>query len=960
MTRSFDPSSIFSLLPSYWRDFYKDRAKLVRFWEALTRLMDDEYARIEQMNDSGSLISCPSLLYHTYLYRKLDAWMSYGVPHAHFRKDFRASTGQTIFYVGDWVDPASTRVYLNGQETDPLVSPYTITLDQDGTQPGTNPSGARVIFDNPVSGGSPVSIVSDKKVFRGDYEVGSGGLSSISFPAEVDPFSVKISIEKVNLTRFLTLSASSFTWKVFPSTTGVTDQRVFRKGEVFEVVDAGTVQRIYVSSESQTVSIPNPVNPATAVVYKMVGLDITSRSIEVDGSLLRSKNQPFPVSSIVRIADVVNSVGRVVETSISEIDFGRDLDEDSLRAYLYGGIIGGGYTADDLSLVFDRSFMEGVVLRVSASLVLPNDHAHHRVVTSGVTQQVSVPTTRPFNLTPTLAEKEEYPVLVFMNGHLLHPDKYSFTSTTTILLTIPVTGGTLFDFYYIDLEDPEQHLHVSDSIRVTTPTSAFHLEDYVSERFEPMVVINGSVVSDPSKIGFSPDGQFLNTFQPVTGGSLVRVHGAHYSLRFYHQIDSDIIRAAYLQNGIDQKSESIPNGWTIQLAWENGFNIEDGLLESDQAIEDAWFVDAYVDERIAFRNFGALIDFDRETSDEYVRVLRALMSGSYAGSHPAVIEDLVCIILGSEYLTERSKITAVRRDGTIEAGDQTYTYDTEVGPNVDADREYRRYKAVSAFAEVDDDWDSFDEIALIAPDFSDDYLFAKTFDIHRPTTYDGPSCTYDYLQDKILDFTTDFFEEEIWPGDLIVVYTDAQPSVPIYGRILKVERHRLQTTIDFGSTGGSYGAGYYGQWAYGRGSFILPLDRYRIWNRNTDRLDLFRHLDEALPEDIPYLKERFKEVLSTFTFLVTLQWAAVKDPTALRDVTRNVDRLKPEEQRAIILARVLDSGFEDALAGDVTDGGLAITEEPNYAFVSSTPEIISIVGQNGQILNPNVGSFLGP
>jgi hypothetical protein len=315
--------------------------------------------------------------------------------------------------------------------------------------------------------------------------------------------------------------------------------------------------------------------------------------------------------------------------------------------------------------------------------------------------------------------------------------------------------------------------------------------------------------------------------------------------------------------------------------------------------------------------------------------------------------------LGSEYLLEKGEVSAVRRDGVIDVEGRTYSYDTEVGPNVEAGVEYRRFKSVTKYATVEDAWEAFDEIALIASDFSDDYLFAKSFDIHRPTVLDGGNCTYDYLQDRILDFTTDFFDEEVWPGDLIQVFTAAQPTVPVYGRIVRVERHKLQVTIDFGTTGGSYGSGYYGQWAYGRGSFILSLDRYRIWNRDTDGLDVFRHLDEALPEDIPYLRDRFREVLSTFTFLVTLRWGAIKDAVALRDATRNIRRLKPKEGRAIVLARALDSGFEDSLEGDLADGGLTIVEEPNYAFVSSTPDIISIVGEDGQI-SPNVGSFLGP
>ena len=83
-------------------------------------------------------------------------------------------------------------------------------------------------------------------------------------------------------------------------------------------------------------------------------------------------------------------------------------------------------------------------------------------------------TTRPFALTALLVERPNFPIQVYMNGVMLYPDNYTFLSTTTIELVAPLIFpiGTEVDFYYVDTEAPQPHLHVREEFRVANPKTS--------------------------------------------------------------------------------------------------------------------------------------------------------------------------------------------------------------------------------------------------------------------------------------------------------------------------------------------------------------------------------------------------------------------------------------------------------------------------------------------------------
>lgn len=963
MARTFDPSLIYDTIQSFWREYYVDRSRLERLWEAMVRVMDDEWAQGEQVNDSSQVATCPTFIYHTYLYRKLEEWHSYGIPHRHFRKDWRATAGQTIFYTGGWPDPATTQVFLNGKETDELLDPYVVTLEQDATQPGINPTGARLIFDNPVALNIAVSLFADREWVHYEFEVPAGGAPAYSFGARVDPASLKITIKKYNLTSQLALTATSFAWATLPSATSAPDTRTFLRGEEFEVVDAGVTQSIALVSDSPTVTIPVPVNPVTAKVYKTFNLEVTKGKVGFHSKGLAASDQVFPPNCILRASDCSGSLGKFVSTPSRIVEFEREFEPETRHAWLLGGEISGRYETTDQAVTFERSFLPGTVLLVEAALWVENDHAEYHETLAAVANQVSVPVTRPFALDPLLVELPDMPVQFFVNGHLQARDTYFFPSTTTIQLNVGIMPvGTKVDIYYVDLEDPVPHRHVREAIRVLSPTGAFELDDYVAGRFSRYVSAGGVEVGDDAQRQFRQDGHYLYFITPLPAGTLVRVRGARRSYRYWHEIDAEFVRAEYLQNGIDQQSSVIPGGWTVQLAWDVGFTITSGIVESDEAIEDAWFVNAYVDERTAYKNFGALIGLDRATSDDYVRVLRALVPGSYMASTAQVLESLSCVILGSDYLVSPGKVDSIEQS-TVRVGSSTYALDLLVPSRISAGQVYGRLHAVSQYVRVLDEWTPFDALPLMVGQYSDDFSFARNLDIHRDAVLDGGISIFDRNVLKLIDNNVDFVDEEVWPGDLVALYPLLAPTIPRFGRVTEVDRHWVKIlpdpgwlTIAWGEQ--AWGGGVTQPSAWGGSVEILDIDHYRIWVRNTDTMDRWRHLDEALPEDIPYLSERLHNLLSPFVFLVEFRWAGIKSAQALTDVIWFLDRAKPADTSYIPYTKVEEGTLLEEVVGTVGDSDPVITEEPNFAIPCSDDSILAIVGINGQI-SPNVGSFIG-
>lgn len=962
---SFDGYGLLDHIPSYWRDYYANKDQVVRFWEAMLGVLDDDWANLEQLNDASTVDKCPTFTYHTYVHRELENWKSYGLPHLHNHVEFISAAGQTDFYLGTWPDPKNAQIFVDGKEIDMVSDPFILTLEEDPTQPSINPSGGRLIFDSPRALNSNIGVFTDRELYYQELEVPAGGLPSVVFPAVIDSTSVRVVLKKVKMygqpgtVNTLALDTTDpletiVSWHKADPT--VTDTRIFYAGERFEIRDGVTMESILIQSDCDSFAI-SPVTPATTVIYKSLDLDITDGQIAMSGYILRASGQSFPVGTRVRVTDEYGSESELTTEVVDAIEFTRSFGISEVFAY--GSKIIDAYTSNDNELTFFRSFNEGIVVLVEAAYYVNNDHAEYHEIIAAPTNKVSVPTTRPFALTAGLIENPFFPVQLFVNGILMHPDKYTFLSTTTIELIAPLVfaTGTDVSIYYVDQEDIVPHKHVEDRFAVKVPANAFELSDIFSDRFTQYVSVDGVLVANTALRWFTPDGLFLNFDYRIPTGGIVKARGARQSFSYYHDIDTELIRAAYLQDGIDQKTSTIPAGWETQLAWGVGFTINDGLLESDAIIENAWFKDAYVDDETGYNNYGKLIGFYRETSDEYMRILRALFAGSYMGSQPQTVENFVNIILGSQYLDKQRTIESI--DGlTVNTVGASYSLDPRVPERVEASKTYERFYAVSDFAQIIDDWESFDLLPIMAEQFSPDYGFAKTLDNHVLKIRDGLACEYNRKTQQIEDSNQDFYDWEVWIGDLIAVYPTSAPLVPIYGRVTSVSRNSLGVVLNLGNTTTAYGQGWFGQYTYGGATIYDQIDSYKIWARETSRIDTYEFLDQARSEEVEYLSTRFTDLLGPFVFLVKMRWVDF-DGQALDDVAAFLNRSKPHDTQYLGYTEVYDdSGLADSLEGDVVDNGPAREIIADFLFVSDSQDYGGRVGEDGQIA-PNVGSFIG-
>jgi hypothetical protein len=778
-------------------------------------------------------------------------------------------------------------------------------------------------------------------------EVPSGGITDILTSRNVDPFSAKVVLKKLNVKRFLTVTATDFRWSAAPSLTS-TDTRIFRKGEIFEIVDGPIYQTVSLDADTNVVGIPIPINPVTVKIYRIFNFDITDGKVWLDTNVIRAESF-FPLSERIRIEDVYGAVGFEVQDLATSLDLGRAV-EDQAGVFLLSGKIIGGYTASTDGVRLARSFMEGAVILVQMTIDEPNDHAEHYEVTTAVTQDIFVAPTRPFNLTALLLEKPGFPIQVFVDGMLQPPDTYTFISTIQVRLTGFMPVGTEVDVHWVDLEDPRPHLHIDDRFLVATPIRVFQLSDALSPDFARYVSIDGVTVGDPADRRFTPTGDFLVFSSVLPVGTLVRVRGAKVSFAFYHDIDPEIVRADYLQDGIEQKSVQIPGGWQTQLAWETDFLITKGLLESNAVVENAWFVNVLIDEQTAYSNFGQLIGFRRDTSAEYVRILRALFSGGFSGCLHDVMEGMICILLGSQYLGYGGEIKSIS-GLAVETERETLALDAEVPSRVSAGETYPKLTALSAFAEIVDTAPA-EFLPQAGEEFSSDYRFAHAFDTREPTIFEGGPGDYYTLEHVLEDLAADFVEENVWPGDLVRLAPIG--FTPVYCRVTSVEQHRLLLTSDLTGAAVAYGEEDYGEWVYGGGILIISNVYYRIWTRDIDRLDEERSLDRAREEDIPYLNYRISDLLDPFVFLVQLRWKSLRSDQALRDVLNYLERTTPAEGSYLVFSRAYEEeGIRDDLSGTLTDTDPSWTQLPDFLFISE-----GFVGINGQVA-PNAGSFVG-
>ena len=80
---NYDPSPLFDLLPSFWRDSFEDRDKLSAIYEAYLRLSDSDFAALFTSDDNKDASTLRPTRFMPLHYQELDNWEILQSKHSH-------------------------------------------------------------------------------------------------------------------------------------------------------------------------------------------------------------------------------------------------------------------------------------------------------------------------------------------------------------------------------------------------------------------------------------------------------------------------------------------------------------------------------------------------------------------------------------------------------------------------------------------------------------------------------------------------------------------------------------------------------------------------------------------------------------------------------------------------------------------------------------------------------------
>lgn len=976
MSVQIDFRPLMRVLGKFW-ETHENLPQIQAFWEGLLRCTDNEWLQLDQIRDSNYLATVPAYFVHQYLYRKIEDWEDAGVFHRHYKTTFRATADQKIFYPGIFMEGESTRVYVEGKELDAQGGDFLVTEEQDDTQPLTNPRGSRVILTMPVPLDSSVQIFAQRELFWLDYTF-TGSKKVFDFARYTNPLSVKVIIDSLDITGDVQIDGTGTVLSYAPSgatSSQTEDSRLFYAGEILRVVDAGVAQRIVVTQDTDRVTIPVPVAPG-ADVFRVINLDVSPGKVSLEPKKVSVEGQRFSPNTSVRVTDLTNVQTYHIKTPTDVVELTQEVNPETARVtYLSGSIYEGvGVTASHIT--FERSFQNGVRLFIKGAFHEDHDHASYHVELEALSDRASVPRTRPWVLDPGIFELPDFPLEVYVNGMLQHPDQYIFLpgeETYTVRFVnggVPnfLPAGTKIDFFYVDEEDNRLHRHVNDRFVAADGQIALQLSDAHSQRYPLRLSIDGVLQNDPDNYSYTPLRDFVQVSPAITDGSIVKAWGEKLDFPYLARVDYDVeekdfveldmpvsrvVGAQYLQNGID------PGGAVIQVSRQTGVDapsegfsvtpdpdsVAGFILRSSILSEDIWFVNALVDEETAWRNFGAVLDIYRESSERYSRVLQALYAAYYKGSQGYTLENFICLIMGSSFLDLAGRLlrivnTGDRRYAVVddEEGEKSYDLSLTVPDRLRTTKDLPRLHALTAYVEdLELNENTFPWLPIVAEDFSEDFSFAKRLDVRSNTVIEGEEAEYNLQTLHLIDETKNFVdgeEGEVWKNDLVtVLWTDGSKS---YGRVQEiVDKTTLRVTLTVPEGVLGWGEGGWGGappgTVHGWGGIYTSatIESYEIAARKTRRLDTFRFLDQLDAEDFSHLFQVLLPIFRPFTILMRFHWEGLQEGF-LDNVKQFLETAKPAFSRYIAFTQVNeDEGVEDEATFEFVEDDAEIEMIPN-------------------------------
>jgi hypothetical protein len=966
----FSADSIFSYIPSVWTTSYVDKRVMEKFYEALVRLSDAEYANILQLDDVKELSSTPVFTYYPVIEQEFDNWQSYQVPHSHYNetRSFPTISSDGLYRARfrDQFLLEQSQLFLDGIAIPTYF--YRTSYDPWVVNGITN-TGTTFVFD-PVavdlilSGNDPNHPAGNThQQWSGLEEVERLSVFSFSFSqplrAEadgattdyaltgpigdsltVDPIDARLFIEAVPVLADLDIVEVPGGFNLTPKALAG-----FGQGSVLQVTLSDDSQfRFETTGERDLFFVPVTDTSLQIVDAALVILfEVGPNSVEFNDArdeMTVTNGRPFYGGALVRVRDAAGVQVFQIDKPTSKIKLNRPTSADTTEVLFLGVDILSARVAES-AVFWGRPLNAGVIFRLVAPILDDHDHASYREVVTTSTNTFQVPIDRPFALSISLEEDPKFPIQVFIDGILQDPSTYIFSDTRTVEFNENQPTGAAIDFFYVDLETPEEHRHITQEVAVANngiqQFTASLDEPAESDRFPFQIFDDGSVQNDPGALEITGS-QFVQFEEALFPGTLVIIHAAIRSRRYNHTID-DRSEVDYGYLGKFKSANILQNALefpTIQLILNEGFSvIESGdsvILESNTLLDTGWFFDCAVDEHFLANAWGAPIDLFRESSEAYRRTLSVLYAALRGPSFKDSILNHGSVLLGSDFVSVPSISRGVIVDP--ETGQEALKAEPIDGDDevlvglipgadrriLDAPTVMPGFFAVNELLEViEGDLSGIPWLAFMAQDVSDDYSYAKRLDVGRPKVLISQAAAYDPINGLLSDYSVSFHEEEVRAGDLvqvrIVSQTSNTPSA-VLTRYTVVEAvvndHTLRILLAFNQVITAYGELGYGEGGFGGALKDPTIQSYKLWTRKTRSIDDGLYLDEALDpafaladgENVAQINQTLGPVFGNFAFGVRLDWDANPGKDALEDLKLFINTIKPSETYAFVYSEV--------------------------------------------------------
>ena len=995
---NYDPSPLFDLLPSFWRDSFEDRDKLSAIYEAYLRLADADYAAIFTADDNKDTSTLRPTRYMPLQYQEMDDWEILQAKHSHcyFQTDWPIPIrGKYTVYLPDKALGRTNLIFADKVYLPPFL--YSTRqdwwVDSDQVVRGTviDFDEARVLRYFTETYGDPnlcytnsattgfVSFL-NLRVFGFDPRQiltvdADSATREYTFGSDYDLTAGNIQLEFADVSRQIRIQRrDGGDYTLYIPTSLASNSRGLLE------LDDGTFQQI---NFAPTVQVSLGVRTIAKVLLH-VDFDLES-DLTLSGKQVTLGKGAFNAGTEVIVRAAGQTSTTLLPKAAQRITTDCGTLTDSAQVLYFGTNLAGfrkeaatpeidQYGASvirDQRIVFDRPLNKGV----SFTVTVPKKEEHTHVydtftlddhIDPGEYWEESSPTFNgQFKLS---APAREASMIVYANGRMLLPDQFSYDASRQYLLTIDLVPETASVYYEAPRTDVA-HVHKMDKI-VRGPGDApkeYPLKHPALTTVSALVLggnlpAPATLSQDSVRFAETPEENKLYTVLYTSFGRNYR-HHIPYALEEEWNYKGRLKSAATLQDGIETP--------TTVLGPDDFDLIEDNgklYVYTDTQIHEGWWTDVEFDDKALQNIWGNLLGLKGESTPQFARAVGAILAAARSSSSPESIENFGSMLLGSPTTGQPGYYGGVNEyDNTLTMlpaipGDTAETLVLVPGAKMRAPQQGcvpRNYAVQNLVQYVDLNKETLTWLPAVAEALSDSFKAAERLD--RTTTSAVTSVPYSYqFEEEILtDYSINFNNEGIVAGDVLLakfgtINLNSEFGTPLESTFAVIKQrlgpHTLRVALprqQYVSSG--YGENGYGEYGYGQGASVNTafVTSYTVWGRRKSTLDVGAKLDQFDPNAL----RRIQNVLAPFNFGVKLNWAQMTDTFSIESLGRMLDVAKPADTNAIVFAEAFENALSEVSGGVFQEEGDPVLLFPPDTFAATE----SFIGLSSVV--EEVGSY---